>query len=220
VCGRFVRNSSTKEIAREFNIQEVAFDFKPSYNIAPSQDVLLVINDGHTRLIKSRWGFIPSWSKDPSIGNRMINARGESVSEKPSFKSSFNKHRGLVVADGFFEWRKEGDVKIPVYVYLKSGKPFGMAGLYSYWISPEGEEICTSTIITTEANEKLEPVHDRMPVIIPKTQESLWLDPGMSKKDMLLSLLKPYPAEDMDCHDVSKIVNSPKNDSPDNIMPI
>jgi putative SOS response-associated peptidase YedK len=150
----------------------------------------------------------------------MINARGESISEKPSFKSAFNKHRGLVVANGFFEWRKEGDVKIPVYVYLKSGKPFGMASLYSYWISPEGEKICTSTIITTDANEKLEPIHNRMPVIIPKTQESLWVDPGINKNEVLLPLLKPYPSADMDCHDVSKMVNSPKNDSPDNIMPI
>lgn len=202
-------------------IEDIFFDIKPNYNIAPGQDIVIVIKDqGKNRLILSRWGFIPSWSKDPSIGYKMINARSETITEKSAFKTSFEKSRCLIVADGFYEWRREGRVKIPVFIRLKSGRPFAFAGIYNNWTSPEGKEITTTTIITTKANELLESVHDRMPVITPENRQDLWLDPEVNDKKMLTPLLKPYPSSEMEYYEVSSRVNSPKNNFPENIRPI
>jgi putative SOS response-associated peptidase YedK len=150
----------------------------------------------------------------------MINARGETVAEKASFRRPFKKRRCIIAADGFYEWRKEGTVKVPVYVFLKSRQPFGLAGLFDSWNSPEGEEIRTCTIITTDANELLRSVHDRMPVIIPEEWRDLWLDPKNPDEKFLRELLGPYPSDLMDHHDVSRFVNSPKNDSPECIQPV
>lgn len=202
-------------------IEDIFFDLKPNYNIAPGQDIVIVIKDqGKNRLILSRWGLIPSWSKDPSTGYKMINARSGTITEKRTFKAAFEKLRCLIVADGFYEWRREGKTKIPVFIRLKSGRPFAFAGLYNNWTSPEGKEIIASTIITTQANELLEPVHDRMPVITPEDKRDLWLDPEVKVKSDLLSLLKPYPSEEMEFYEVSKRVNSPRNNSPENIDPV
>ncbi len=220
MCGRFVRNSDILTITTEFNIEQTSFDLEPSYNVAPTQNIIIIINDGKKQLIECEWGFIPSWAKEPSVGNKMINARSETVADKPTFKSAFKNRRCLVVADGFYEWRKEGGVKIPIYIHLKSGKPFGFAGLYNPWISPEGDQICTCTIVTTEANELLKPIHNRMPVIIPEDQQDLWLDPAVQEKEPLLSLLNAFDSKEMDFYDVSPMVNSPKNNSPDIIKPI
>ncbi len=220
MCGRFVQYSLFLELVREFDIKKVDAQPWPCYNIAPTRDVAAVINDGANRLIKARWGLIPPWSKDPSIGSRMINTRAETVAEKPSFKKPFRYNRCLIVADGFYEWRKEGNRKIPVYVRLRSGKPFGLAGLYSDWKPPGGDTIRTCTIITTEPNSLLEPIHNRMPVIIPKEENWFWLDPEIHDPVLLEPLLVPYSPGKMEAYDVSTKVNSPANDSPVNIKPV
>jgi putative SOS response-associated peptidase YedK len=141
---------------------------------------------------------IPSWSKDPSIANKLINARAETVENKPSFKNAFRKRRCLIVADGFYEWKREGKSKMPLYFYLKSHQPFGFAGLYETWLSTDKKEINTCVIITITANELIAPVHDRMPVILSDEQERIWLDSDAADVSILKSILKPYPAGEMD----------------------
>ena len=219
MCGRFVLCSPAKTIIEEFNVDKAAFEYIPSYNVAPTQNVVIVKKDGTRILTQYKWGLIPSWAKDPGIGHSMINARAETVADKPSFSSSFKNQRCLVIADGFYEWKK-GKVKIPVYIRLKSGKPFGFAGVYSIWKSPKGEEIRTCAIITTEANEVVSPFHDRMPAIISKEHYDYWLDPNSYDKEKLLSFLKPYNPEAMELYTVSKKVNSPSCNAPDNISPV
>jgi len=219
MCGRFEIHSAIAIIASLFGINGIPFDYPANYNIAPGQNVLLVVDGGGRRIIQSRWGFVPSWSKDLATGYKMINARAETLAEKRSFKTAFERQRCLVIADGFYEWQKAGAVKKPYYIRLKSGQPFGFAGLYNIWTSPEGEDICTSTIITTDANEILRPIHDRMPVIAPPDAYDLWLDPRVHNKDILDALLKPYPSEEMELYRVSRKMNSFKYNEPENIMP-
>jgi putative SOS response-associated peptidase YedK len=219
VCGRFVRNSSVSEIANRFDA-DTEFDLGESYNIAPGGDIAVVVNKGHNRLVRCRWGFIPLWATDPSLAHKMINARAETVSEKPSFRDAFRHERCLVVADGFYEWRKEGRDRMPYYIRLRSDGPFGFAGLYSLWTSPEGDNICTSTIITTEANDLLRPIHERMPVIIQREDEALWLDPALKEADKLLPILRPYESDEMMYYEVSRAVNKTDVDSPENIEPL
>jgi putative SOS response-associated peptidase YedK len=220
MCGRFVRSSSIPEIAEEFDVGEIPFDLKPSYNVAPGQDIVIVLNDVVKKLVQCRWGFLPLWAKDHSFGYKMINARSETVANKSSFRNAFRNQRSLIVADGFYEWRKEGKAKFPVYVHLKSKKPFGFAGLYNVWKSPEGKETCTCTIITIAANDIVRPIHDRMPVIISKEKRDLWLDPDVRDTDFLLAILEPFSSDEMRAYDVSPTVNSPGHDSPDNIKPL
>ena len=220
MCGRFVRYSSIHELAVEFSADEPPFDLPPSYNVAPSQDVLIITNHGEKRFSSCRWGFLPSWAKDPKIGYRMINARAETVADKPSFRGAFMSKRILVAADGFYEWQKKGAAKTPFFIGLKSGRPFGFAGLLNVWVSPEGKQICTCTVLTTEANSLVEPVHDRMPVIIRKEDEDIWLDPSLQDKARLASLLRPYAPDTMDCYEVSEFVNSPSHNSPECIKRI
>jgi putative SOS response-associated peptidase YedK len=218
MCGRFELHSALEIIAQIFTLGSIAIPLSPRYNIAPTQDIPIIVNEGAGRtLVLSRWGFLPHWAKDEKDGYKMINARAESVAEKPSFRSAFAKHRCLVIADGFYEWKKTGAKKQPIYVRLRSGRPFGFAGLYSDWTSPDGERVRTSTIITTNANDVLAPIHDRMPVIVAPASYDLWLDPGVHEKDRLLPLLKPYPDDELDLYEVTAKVNSPKNDSPENI---
>jgi putative SOS response-associated peptidase YedK len=220
MCGRFVRSSSAEYIARAFGVDNPGLDMKPSFNIAPSQTVLIINSDGIKQLGSCRWGLIPHWAKDPSIGSRMINARAETVDRKPSFKSSFIKRRCLIIADGFFEWDRGKNKKIPVCIRLRSHEPFGFAGLYSVWVAPSGEKTCTCAIITTEANELLRPIHERMPVIVPKEEEGFWLDPVNQDFELLKKMLKAYRSSDMEFYEVSTKVNSPSNDFADIIMPV
>jgi putative SOS response-associated peptidase YedK len=161
---------------------------------------------------------VPSWCKELNEGYKMINARAETVAEKPSFREAFRCQRCLVVADGFYEWKHEGGKKRPFYIHRRDGRPFGMAGLYNCWTSPEGDRVCTSTIITTDANEALAPIHDRMPVILAMDEAGLWLDPAVHEKEKLLPVLKPCPDDDLELYEVSASVNSPKNDSAENIV--
>jgi putative SOS response-associated peptidase YedK len=215
MCGRFTRSQSVEVIAEQFQVEQVSSDLGPSYNIAPTQKVAVIITNGVRQLVPVRWGLVPSWAKDSSIGSKMINARAETITEKASFRTAFKKRRCLVVADGFYEWQNTGDARRPVYIRLKTGKPFGFAGLYEVWKSPEGKEMTTCTIITTEANELMKPIHERMPVIIPGEHQDEWLDPAIENQDQLLDMLRPYRAEEMEAYPVSKRVNSPRNNSPE-----
>jgi len=200
MCGRFVLVTDLKTIQKNFNVHEVFCQYQPSWNIAPSQLIPAIIHHGNKNLLVCfRWGLIPSWFKDPSMTEKMFNARAETVDKKPSFRDAFKKRRCLIIADGFYEWKKEGNRKMPLYYYLKSGRPFGFAGLYVTWLSPDKKEISTCTIITTAANELIAPVHDRMPVILSPEQEKTWLESDAADAANLKSILKPYPAEAMDC---------------------
>jgi putative SOS response-associated peptidase YedK len=221
MCGRYVQFSLFPILQKEFGLkfgEEV--DLKPSWNLAPTQNVPVVVNEDGNRLTTCRWGLIPPWSKDMAIGSRMINARAETLAEKPSFKSPFKKHRCLVVADGFYEWKKTVTGKAPTYIHMTDGSPIGFAGLYSDWTSPEGEAIRTCTIVTTEPNELLAPIHNRMPVIIPPDKRHIWLDPGQQDPEALSLLLTPYSAGEMEAWEVARTVNSPTNNGPELIAPV
>ncbi len=221
MCGRFVRKSTITVIEDEFDIYEVQWASEPSYNIAPSQDVACVIGNGGNRLVKFRWGLVPFWAKDPSIGYKMINARAETLAQKRSFARSFKKQRCLVVADGFYEWRKldEGKRKVPMYVHLREERPFGLAGLYENWKAKDGTILQTCTIITTRPNELMMPIHNRMPAIIASGERNIWLDKDVQDPDILMPLLTPYDSREMGAYVVSRNVNSPTYNEPDCIKP-
>ncbi|MEK6534249.1 MAG: SOS response-associated peptidase [Thermodesulfobacteriota bacterium] len=198
MCGRFILLTDLSVIVESFRIGEVAAEYKPSGNISPGQQIAAVVHDEDVnKLVDFRWGLIPSWAKDPSIGNKMFNARAETIAEKPSFREAFKRRRCLIVADGFYEWQKMEKGKKPFHFSLRSAGPFGFAGLYETWMSPENKPVKTCTIITTDANALLKPIHDRMPVIVPKDKEALWMDPGAPDPRELVAILKPYPAEEM-----------------------
>ncbi len=198
MCGRFILLTDLSVIVESFRIGEVAAEYKPGGNISPGQQISAVIRDENVnKLVDFRWGLIPSWAKDPSIGNKTFNARAETIAEKPSFREAFKRRRCLIVADGFYEWQKMEKGKKPFHFSLRSAEPFGLAGLYETWLSPENKPVKTCTIITTAANNLLKPIHDRMPVIVPKDEEALWMDPGVLDPKELAAILKPYPAEEM-----------------------
>jgi putative SOS response-associated peptidase YedK len=186
----------------------------PRFNVAPTQNVAVVRLDSKQQgreLPHLRWGLIPSWADDPSIGSRMINARAETVAEKPAFRHAFKAKRCLVVADGFYEWQRMDGRKQPYFIHLKDDRPFAFAGLWERWT--KGDELIEScTIITTGANELMQPIHDRMPVVIPKSAYDIWLDPTIKDPERLQPLLAPYPSDEMVAYTVSTLVNSPKND--------
>lgn len=220
MCGRFTLTSNMDDLQGRFGFEARDLVFRPSYNIAPTQLVLAVTNDGQRRAELMRWGLIPFWAKDIKIGYRMINAVGETAATKPAFRAAFKKRRCLILADGFFEWRKDGKEKIPTYIFLKSREPFAFAGLWETWKSPEGETVKSCTILTTKPNEFMEPIHNRMPVILSGETEALWLDPMTEEPDALQPLIQPAPAELMESRIVSSLVNSPKNNSPECVVPI
>jgi len=221
MCGRFVLFSSLDDIVREFEIERVQAQLRPSYNVAPTQEVAVVVrNQGVNVLDKMVWGLIPHWASDPGIGSRMINARSETVHEKPSFKRPFKSQRCLIVADGFYEWQKTDGTKVPMFIRLRSRRPLGLAGLYDAWKTPAGENLRSCTIITTDANQLVQPIHNRMPVILSPADQAAWLEAGPQPTERLLSLLAPYPAGEMEAYAVSRMVNSPKNDDPGCIEPV
>lgn len=200
MCGRFALITDLTKIAKQFDVGRTSADFQTNWNITPGQYIPAVIQrSGQNILEFFLWGLIPFWAKDPAIGKKLINARAETIGEKPSFRTALEKRRCLIIADGFYEWKHEGKKKMPLYFYLRSGKPFGLAGLYETWISPDKKQINTCTIITTDANELIKPIHDRMPVIVPGELEQAWLNEKNEDKTDLISILKPYPAKKMDC---------------------
>ena len=222
MCGRFVRKSTITVIEDEFDIYEIQWAFEPSYNIAPGQDIACVVGNGGNRLTKFRWGLVPFWAKDPSIGYKMINARAETVAEKRSFARAFKKQRCLVVADGFYEWQKlaDGKRKIPMYIHLLTERPFGFAGLYENWKAEDGTVLQTCTIITTTPNEVMMPIHNRMPAIIVPEKRRVWLDREIQDPDILMPLLAPYDSQKMQAYEVSKRVNSPTYNEADCIKAV
>lgn len=215
MCGRFTF-IDIEDIRERFNADPI--DFKPNYNVAPTQDVPVILPNHQLALF--RWGLIPFWAKDPSIGNKMINARAETVDEKPSFKHSLQRKRCLVVADGFYEWKKEGSTKRPYRITLKDQGLFGFAGLWDTWKSPTGDIINSCSIITTTPNDLMIPIHNRMPVILPREVEHVWLDLSIVESGFLKSLLVPYPADQMMAYEVSTLVNSPKNNGPECLVSV
>ena len=214
MCGRFTLNSNLDALQLRFGFEARDLDYRPRYNIAPTQPVLAVVNDGGRRAEFMRWGLIPFWAKDQKIGSRMINAVGETAASKPAFRAAFKKRRCLVLADGFFEWRKEGKEKIPTYIFLKSGQPFAMAGLWETWKNPEGELVRSCTIVTTQPNEFMAPIHNRMPVILSQETEAPWLDPITEEASTLNPLLLPSQPDDPDPSRRPTLANTAKNSRP------
>jgi len=222
MCGRFTLSTSAEVVAEFFELGEVP-ELAPRYNIAPTQPVAAVVLDakaGARVLTHYQWGLIPSWSKDPTIGARMINARAETVATKPSYRTAFKRRRCLLPASGFYEWQKTGGGKQPHLIAMHDGAVFALAGLWEHWSGADGTEIESCTIITTEPNELLAPIHNRMPVILSKKLHATWLDPASEDTKSLESLLKPFPAKTMQAHPVSTYVNSPSRDGPKCIEPI
>jgi putative SOS response-associated peptidase YedK len=223
MCGRYTIRHSAEEVAGRFSVQQVLFDPGIRYNVAPQSDIAVILAGGQRRermLDGCRWGLVPSWARDAAIGARMINARGETVAEKPSFRRLLANRRCVIPADGFYEWRKAGRVRDPYHILLRDGGLFGIAGLWDEWQAPDGSPLRTCTIITTAGNEVVAPVHDRMPLILARgASEDRWLDPNVKAVDALMPLLVPYPASEMRAVPVSRRANSPANDDPSVLEP-
>lgn len=220
MCARYTLYHSPQEVAARFGAVALA-PMRARYNIAPTQGVLTVLEDHGRQLAEFRWGLVPSWAKDTKIGSRMINARAETLAEKPSFRTALTRRRCLIPADGFYEWReadnpKEGG-KTPLYFHRKDSALFSFAGLWDEWISPDGSPLRSCTIITGPPNPLIAPIHDRMPIILHEEDESAWLDPEIRDPNVLTHFLAPHPAELMESYEVSKQVNKPTVDEPRNI---
>jgi len=218
MCGRYTLKASPEAIAEHFEVPEFP-DLLPRYNIAPTQAVPVVklTPDGRT-VTMLKWGLVPPWATDPSVGSRMINARAETVAEKPAYRSAFKQRRCLLLADGFFEWKPEGKTKQPWHFRLNDGGPFAFAGLCEHW-SKGGQTVSSCTLITGEPNHLVQPVHDRMPVILPPDRYDEWLDPENKDVEGLLRLLRPFDARKMTAYPVSKVVNRAGVDSPECVEP-
>ena len=222
MCGRFTLFEADKVLSKEFGLSGIP-PLSPRYNIAPSQPVAAVrtASAGNRReLALLRWGLIPSWSKDPAIGNRLINARAETVREKPSFRNAFRRCRCLIPANGFYEWQRQERGKQPYFVRMRDGRLFAFAGLWDRWESPDKGAIETCTILTTASNAVLSSIHDRMPVILPPGEYDRWLDPALRNTDSLATLLVPFPAENMLAFPVSSRVNTPTVDDKECMAPL
>ncbi len=221
MCGRYALVvAGDGSLQRRFSLEELLDDPAPRFNVAPTQTLPVVVRHSPNHLEMMRWGLIPSWAKDPSVGNRMINARAETVAEKPAFRRPFRSRRCLVPASGFFEWKREGTGKQPYFVHLTDEPLFAFAGLYDIWHDPQGQEVRSYTILTTDANDLMAPIHNRMPVILAREDEDDWLDPDISEPERLLPLLRPYPARAMEAYPVSRAVNSPMHDAPDVLLAV
>ncbi len=222
MCGRYTLFVDPADLRAAFPWLVLPDDLAPRYNIAPTQPVAVVPNDGRDELSFFQWGLVPFWAKDPAIGSRMINARAETLTEKPAFRAVYRRRRCLILADGFFEWQAtagSGGAKTPFYVRLDSGAPFAFAGLWELW-RPEETPILSCTIITTEPNDLLRPIHNRMPVILPPTAYRRWLAPEEQPPAALQGLLRPYPAEEMVAYPVSTRVNDPRSQGPLLVEPL
>ncbi len=226
MCGRISVALSSEgmiQILRErYEYLDETLDLQlPNYNVAPSTNLLTVINDGKKyRVGPLRWGFVPFWAKDEKMGYNMINAKAETVSVKPAFRDSFKNKRCVILADGFYEWKKDPHSKIPYRFTIKDQPIIPFAGLWSSYNREDGEKLYTCTIITTTPNEIMQPIHDRMPVILTEENEKLWLNPNIADFDLLNSLLIPYESNQMNVYEVSSIVNNPRNKSAQCIEPL
>ncbi len=217
MCGRYSLTVDVDTIAKVFGVAP-SVRTSPRYNVAPTQEVVAIVQDETKHLDFLRWGLIPSWAKEESIGAKMINARAETLAEKPSFKRLLQSKRCLIVADGFYEWKQEAGGKTPMYFTLPDHEPFAFAGLWDTWKRPDGQAISTCTIITTEPNAVVAPVHNRMPVILTPDAQDEWLDSAQHDSHVLQQLLTSYTASDMLVRPVSRKINSPQYDSADLIV--
>jgi putative SOS response-associated peptidase YedK len=222
MCGRFTLITPAEVVAEQFQLIEVP-SLSPRYNVAPTQPVAAVRpspGNGGRELVLLRWGLVPFWAKDPAIGSRMINARSETVAQKPAFRAAFRRRRCLVPADGFYEWQRQEQGKQPFYIRLDDEKPFAFAGLWEHWEGPDEATIDSCTVLTTEPNDLIRLLHNRMPVILAPKDYDLWLDPGVQEAELLQPLLRPYPSENMIAYPISTWVNSPTNEGPQCIEPL
>jgi putative SOS response-associated peptidase YedK len=224
MCGRFVQVSSPDLLVERFNVDEVASPHhEPSYNVAPRASVYAVrdraVDDGRRRYLSElRWGLVPSWARDPRTGDRMINARAESLADRPAYQRAFQKHRCLVPADGFYEWQRRGRRKQPMFIHRRDGEPMAFAGLWAAWRDgndADAEWLRTCAIVTTNANDKIAPLHDRMPVVLEEHDWDRWLDPTATDTDELAQLLVPSADDLLVAYPVSSAVNSADNDGPE-----
>ena len=224
MCGRFALFTSGEDLLTQFGVAETAVAVSriaPRYNIAPTQPVVAVRStpSEQRELTFLQWGLIPSWAKDPKIGSRLINARAETVAEKPSFRAAFKRRRCLVLADGFYEWQKRNGKKQPTFIHMADKRPFALAGLWETWHSPDGGELDTCTILTTTPNPFMTPIHNRMPVILAAEDYDTWLFPG-EQPNIALHVLRPFSAAEMSAYPVSTWVNSPAHDDAQCIIPL
>jgi len=234
MCGRFTLTTTSKAVADAFAVGDVKAaslrEWAPHYNIAPTQTVLAVREaaraaaDHETpargrELVEMRWGLIPSWAKDESIGSRLINARAETLVDKPSFRAAFRRHRCLVAADGFYEWQRRGSAKQPYWIHFRDRRVFAFAALWERWRDPYGDDVESCTLITTSANALMQPIHERMPVVLAPEHYDRWLDPSNQDPLALAPLLAPHPTPAMEATAVSTHVNNPRNDDPRCIQP-
>jgi putative SOS response-associated peptidase YedK len=228
MCGRYTLTGRIEQLLLHYGLGEAGkdllADYLPRYNIAPTQLVpaILRAEDGSPALELLRWGLVPAWADDPAVGSRMINARGETVASRPSFRNAFARRRCLLPADGWYEWRKPagGKVKQPYHIALSSGESFAFAGLWEEWRPKgEGEALRTCTIITTDATPAIRPIHERMPALLTEAGRDTWLN-IQAPRESLQDLLRPYPGEDLQAHPVSRLVNAPANDRPECVEPV
>ncbi|MEE2657601.1 MAG: SOS response-associated peptidase [Candidatus Latescibacterota bacterium] len=220
MCGRFTLHHSTEDVAQQFAVEQAPPELTPRYNIAPSEPVACIIRRESQVLQNLRWGLVPFWARDPAIGNRMINARAESLRDKPAFRNAFACGRCLIPASGYFEWQRIGEHRVPMLIRRESAQLFAMAGLYECWRTPDEAILRTCTIITTEANGFAANIHHRMPAILPPEEQEIWLDRGITDVDQLQSVLKPYPFGDLAAHAVSQRVNKADEEDAKLIEPV
>lgn len=218
MCGRFTLRAPASVIAEQFSLFEVA-PFVARFNIAPTQPAPVIrrrtaAGEGDRELVWLRWGLVPGWARDPAIGGRLINARAETAAEKPAFRTAFRRRRCLVAADGFYEWQHVGRAKQPYFIHLRDDRPLAFAGLWDTWEGPDHSALETCTLLTTEPNDLIRPIHDRMPVILRPEAYAHWLDPATEDPQMLRPLLTAYPSDQMEAYPVDSFVNSPSHDTP------
>lgn len=219
MCGRFTIATPLEYLAEWFGVNQQEFlNFRPRYNAAPGQSLPVISSENPQQISLFRWGLIPRWAKDAKIGYRMINARSETIMKKSAFKGPFMRRRCLVLADSFFEWDKKKKIHVPYRINLKNREPFAFAGITDFWKDNQGKEIQSFSIITTKANSLIYRIHDRMPVILSKSDNGAWLDLNQDA-DELYKLLKPMASSKLEMHQVSTLVNNPKNDNPEILNP-
>jgi putative SOS response-associated peptidase YedK len=221
MCGRFTLTAEGKKLAEAFAGYKFTAAHRQRFNIAPTQDVEVILNDGAGEIVLARWGLVPRWNKEPGGGSGVINARSESVADKPLFRGPFRRQRCLVLADGFYEWKAvpRQRLKLPYHIRLRSAEPFAFAGLWDRWRAADGSDVLTCAILTTEPNDLMRQIHNRMPVILPPDVYPEWLASGEVSPDALCPLLKPFPSAAMEARVVSPRVNNPRFDDPSCLDP-
>ena len=219
MCGRYSLHHRSERIVERFNVESVLFEHEPRFNVAPGQIIPVIISREGETLTGFKWGLVPYWAKDPSIGNRMINARAETLLQRSAFREALERRRCLIPADGFYEWRKLPSGRQPVYIRRKDGNLFAFAGLWEKWLGEDGQPLFTTSIVTVQPNRMVSEVHDRMPAILDQEQEAQWLDRRRCRPEEVFPSLKTYDEDLLEAFEVSRSVNRVENDSPELIVP-